>query len=55
MVADFGKNMTTNSLTPSNADLINGDDLTGQCLTVRLEGSETTEHGVLAVEVNGTA
>jgi len=54
-VADFGKNMTTKSLTPSNADLVNGSDLTGQCLTVRLEGSETVEHTVMAVEVNGVA
>lgn len=55
MVADFGKNMTTKSLTPSNADLVNGEDLAGPCLTVRLEGSETTEHKVLAVEVKGVA
>lgn len=52
-VADFGKNMITNSSTPKLSDLVNGDDMEGTALTVRLEGDQTTEHKVLAVEVEG--
>ena len=52
-VADFARNMTTNSATPTIADLINGEDMEGTALTVRLEGSETAEHKVLSVEVEG--
>jgi hypothetical protein len=49
-VAEFGRNMTTNSDTATTDDLINGDDLEGQAMTIRLEGSQTTEHKVFTVE-----
>lgn len=52
-VADFGKNMTTTSLTPTLRDLVNGEDMEGKAIRVRLEGEETEEHKVLAVEVEG--
>ena len=52
-VADFGKNMVTNQSTPSITDLVNGDDMEGQAMTVRLEGSETTEHKIISVEIIG--
>jgi len=52
-VAELGKNMTTNQATAELADLIEGDDLEGQAITIRLEGTETTEHKILAVELQG--
>jgi len=54
-VAEFGKNMTTRSLTPAISDLVDGDDLQGQSLSVKLQGEETTEHKLLSVEVTGVA
>ena len=50
-VADFGRNMITNSPTPTLDDLINGDDLEGQAMTVKLQGSQTTEHKIFTVEI----
>lgn len=52
-VADFGKNMTTNQSTPELMDLVDGEDLAGQAASVRLEGEQTTEHRIFAVEING--
>lgn len=52
-VADFGKNMTTNQTTATYADLVNGDDMEGQAMEVRLEGEESTEHKLLGVELQG--
>lgn len=52
-VANFGKNMTTHQAIPVLWDLIDGDDLTGQSMSVRLEGEETVEHKVLSVEIQG--
>ncbi len=54
-VAEFGKNMTTRSITPAISDLVDGDDLQGQSLSVKLQGEETTEHKLLSVEVTGVA
>ena len=51
-VADFGKNMISNQSTPTLQDLVDGEDLAGQAASVRLEGSKTTEHKLLAVEIN---
>ena len=34
--APFGKNMITNSLTPSMIDYANGDDLRGKALKIKL-------------------
>lgn len=50
-VADFGRNMTTNSPTPTLDDLINGDDLEGQAMTIKLQGDQTTEHKIFTVEI----
>ena len=52
-IAEFGKNMTTNQATASIEDLVNGDDLEGQTIEVRLEGDETIEHEVFSVEIEG--
>jgi len=52
-IAEFGKNMTTNQDTATVEDLVNGDDLEGQTVEVRLEGDETTEHKVFSVEIEG--
>ena len=52
-VADFGKNMVTNSLTPQVSDLINGDDLTGEVAEINLQNNDNTEVKLFAVQVNG--
>lgn len=52
-VSELGKNMTTNQATAQLADLIEGDDMEGQAITIRMEGSETVEHKILAVELQG--
>ena len=54
-VANFGKNMTTHQPNPVLWDLVDGDDLTGQSMSVRLEGEETVEHKILSVEIQGVS
>jgi len=49
-VAEFGKNMESAS---DFAGLIDGDDLQGQSISVRLEGNQTVEHKILSVEFEG--
>jgi hypothetical protein len=51
--ADFGKNMITNQTTPQIHDLIDGQDLSGKSMSIRLEGEETVKHEILSVEVKG--
>jgi hypothetical protein len=52
-VADFGKNMVTNSSTPQVSDLVNGEDLQGEAMEIQLMNDDTTEVNIFAVQVNG--
>jgi hypothetical protein len=52
-IAEIGKNMITHQSTAEVLDLIDGDDMQGQSMTVRLEGNENTEHKLLSVEAQG--
>jgi hypothetical protein len=52
-VADFGKNMVTNSPTPVISDLINGEDLRGESMEINLTNSDTDEVKLFAVQVDG--
>jgi len=49
--APFGKNMTTNSLTPSMLDYVNGDDLRGKALKIKLSNDLTGSSRISSVVV----